>query len=119
MVTARLRGSGSGSHDPDDCAFGVAAKLFIEVELLKRRFVAGDEQEKRLLVGVVRMFEPGAARDRQRVERAPVVTLAVNEGVASTLEWRHKQASGLAYRQRPLARSQHLHEKGDGLEHRL
>jgi len=58
VLTARLRETGGGSHDPDDVAFGVAAKLFEEVELLKRWFVAGDEQEKRLLVGVVRMLEP-------------------------------------------------------------
>jgi len=48
----------------------VRPQLLVEVELLQRRLVAGDEQEDRVLVGSVDVLVPGAARDGERVETA-------------------------------------------------
>jgi hypothetical protein len=97
----------------------VLAPLLVEVELLEGRLVARDEQEQRLLGGRVVVLEPGAARNGERVERRPVVALAVDHRITLALERRDQQVRGGAHRQRLLARLQHLGEERDGFEHRL
>ncbi len=84
-----------------------------------RRLVARNEQDHRVLVGAVDVLVPGAARDRERVELFPFEALAVDDRMASALERRDQQVRGLPHRQRALAGAQHLHQEGDGLEHRL
>src|SRR5437870_12119928 len=86
--------SGS-SGDLHDVAGSVAAPLLEEVEAFQGRLVAGDEEDRRLLVVAVDMLEPGTARHCQIVELLPIEALAVDDRVSLALERRDQQARRL------------------------
>src|SRR5262249_6743507 len=101
-----------------DVARGIAAPSLEQVKGFQRGLVAGDEQDCGLFRSAIDVLEPGAAGHREGVERAPIETLAVDDGIAAAFEWRDQQACSLTQRPRALARAQHLHKERHGLEHR-
>src|SRR5262245_23700970 len=107
-----------GSDNLHDVAGRIAAPLLIEVEAFQGGLIARHEQHGGPFVVAVDVLEPGAARHRQVVECLPVNALAVDDRVSLALERGDQEARGLPHRQRPLARTQYLHEERHGLEHR-
>src|SRR5206468_2846129 len=71
-------GDAMSAETHDLVGFG-AAPFLVQIELLERRLVAGDEQEHRILVRAVDVLEPRTARHRERVELLPVEALAIDD----------------------------------------